>query len=202
MTKSLLTLYILIIINLSTCLQYAYGQEQSSFDRAPSSKEKGENEFPINAGEKYLVLNKAPRIGKFRRYRFLVGQQINFKVEKDKKRFKATILAISDSSITISSKMDGSTEQSEIMLNALRLFKVSRRIPFITEAAYYFPIGGLLYIGADFLNKGIDDKRFTTDASAFIVGGSLVVAGFFCHKLTSRTIKINNRNKLRVLSSN
>jgi hypothetical protein len=201
MTKPLLALFILIVIDLSTCSQYAYDQHQSSSSTTPFSEKKDENNFPINAGEKYLILNKTPRIGKFRHYRFLIGQQVNFKVENDKKRFKATILGISDSSITISSKMDGSTEHREIQLNDIRIFKVSRRIPFVSEAAYYFPIGGLLYIGADFVNKGIDDKRFTTDASAFIVGGALIAAGFFCHKLSSRTIKINNRNRLRVLTA-
>lgn len=201
MKKYLLYLSIIIVINLFTCSQYAYSQHQSLSSKVLFSEKDSQKKIHINIGEKYLVLNKIPIIGKFRRYRFLIGQQVNFKVKTDKKWFKTTILSISDSSITVAHKINSSTEQMEIQLNDLRFFKASRRIPFVSEAAYYFPIGGLIYIGADFVNKGIDDKRFTTDASAFIVGGALIAAGFVCHKLSSHNIKINSRNKLKVLTS-
>jgi endonuclease V-like protein UPF0215 family len=62
-------------------------------------------------------------------------------------------------------------------------------------------MAGLIYIGADFVNKGVDDKRFTSDASALIVGGALMAAGLVCYKLSFSTIKINDRNKLKVLET-
>ncbi|WP_138484483.1 hypothetical protein [Dyadobacter bucti] len=203
MIKKLLIviLHVLLISCPLAGMQSAFGQQLPLTSEAVSSSQDKQKTFVTDVGKKYLVLNKAPRIGKFRRYRFIAGQEVNFKVKNERKRFKTKILSISDSSFTIDNDLAASIEPREIMLSELRLFKISRRIPFVSEAAYYFPIGGLLYIGADFFNKGIDDKRFTTDASAFIVGGTLMLAGLICHKLSSHTIKINNKNTLRVLSS-
>lgn len=201
MIKLLLVFLDVLIIASFICPQSAYGQQQPLTSDALFSKTNNDKSFPASAGEKYLVLNKASRVGKFRRYRFIVGQQVNFKVKNNKRRYKTKILSISDSSFTVANETTGGIEHKQVLINDIRLFKVSKRIPFVSEAAYYFPIGGLLYIGADFVNKGIDDKRFTTGASAFIVGGALIAAGFVCHKLSSCTIKINNRNKLKVLTS-
>jgi hypothetical protein len=200
MTKSLPVFFIVFLIIVFTCSQYAHSQQRTLSSEELFLKQNGPKTFPVNVGEKYLVLNKAPRIGRFRRYRFFIGDDINVKVNEVKKRFKGTITSVSDSSFTIVNETSSGFDKREILLHDLRLFKVSRRIPFVSEAAYYFPIGGLLYIGADFFNKGIDDKRYTTDASAFIVGGALMAAGFVCYKLSSNTIKINNRNKLKVLT--
>lgn len=101
MKKYLLYLFIIIVINLFTCSQYAYSQHQSLSSKVLFSEKDNRKIIHINIGEKYLVLNKTPIIGKFRRYRFLIGQQVNFKVKTDKKRFKTTILSISDSSLQL-----------------------------------------------------------------------------------------------------
>ncbi|MCE7040265.1 hypothetical protein [Dyadobacter sp. CY312] len=201
MKKSLLGFFIVILTGLFACSQYTYGQDEPLSSEALFSKRRSYKSFPVNAGEKYLALNKAPRIGKFRRYRFLIGDRISFKLKEDRKRFKGTILSISDSSFIVTNDSSGTIKHKEVKLGDVRVFKFYQRVPFVSEAAYYFPMGGLLYIGADFFNKGIDGKRFTTDASAFIVGGALMATGLVCHKLSSGTIKVNDRNRLGVLTS-
>ncbi|MDQ6480321.1 hypothetical protein [Dyadobacter sp. LHD-138] len=145
----------------------------------------------------------SPLLGGFRRYRFFPGDKIKFRLRNEKIRFNEIIASITDSSFTIGITNEAASrmDYQEIPFKNIRLIKVSRRIPFVTEAAIYFPMAGLIYIGAAFVNKGVDDKHFTTDASALIVGGALMAAGLVCCKLSFSGIKINDRNKLKVLET-
>ena len=181
--------------------QDVYNRQKALTSEELFFKQNANKNISGNAGHKYLALDAAPRVGKFRRYRFFPGDVVRFRMNNENIRFRSSIVSISDTSFTIANEVTGKMDYREIMLKDVRLIKVSKRIPFITEASYYFPIAGLLYIGADFINKGADDKRFTTDASAFIVGGTLMAAGFVCYKLSFASIQINDRNKLKVLES-
>ncbi|SEJ20006.1 hypothetical protein SAMN04487995_3732 [Dyadobacter koreensis] len=195
-----------IILALTLLNSYAWSQDAYDRQKALNSeelffKQNVNKVISGNAGQKYLVLDAAPRVGKFRRYRFFPGDVVKFRTRNEKIRFKSAIISISDTSLTIANEATGKMDYREIMLKDIRLFKVSKRIPFVTEASYYFPIAGLLYIGADYVNKGVDDKRFTTDGSAFIVGAALMAAGFVCYKLSFASIPVNNRNKLKVIET-
>ncbi|MCF2446306.1 hypothetical protein L0657_20275 [Dyadobacter sp. CY345] len=201
MKKYLFLVFAVILINSSVRSQDAYDRTKALTSEALFFKKNGNKNITGLPGQKYLILDSSPRIGKFRRYRFFPGDQVKFRMHNENIRFKTAIVSISDSSFTIANEATGKMDSREIMLKDVRLIKVSKRIPFITEASYYFPIAGILYIGADFVNKGVDDKRFTTDASAFIVGGALMAAGFVCYKLSFASIKINDRNKLKVMET-
>jgi hypothetical protein len=192
---------VLILIGSSAWSQETYDRRKALTSEELFFKQNGNKNNIGTAGQKYLALDAGPRIGKFRRYRFFPGDQVKFRMFHEKFRFKSTIAGITDSSFTIANEATGKMDTREILLKEVRLIKVSRRIPFVTEAAYYLPVAGVLFIGADLVNKGTDGKQFTTDASALIVGGALMAAGFACYKLSFARIRINERNTLKVLET-
>lgn len=154
-------------------------------------------------GQKYVVLDASPALGGFHRYRFFPGDQVKFRMKNETIRFNETLISVKDSSFTIGTINEALSrmEYQDVLLKDIRLMKVSRNIPFVTQAAYLLPFAGLIYVGADFFNKGVDNKRFTTDKSAVIVGGAFVVTGLFCYKISFSSLKINHRNKLKVLET-
>ncbi|PWJ58213.1 hypothetical protein CLV98_10471 [Dyadobacter jejuensis] len=200
-----LPIYILIALFFGT---YAQAQEKYNRAKALSSEEIFIQKSPNNRiiakpEQKYLVLDASPVLGSFHRYRYFPGDQIKFRMKNETIRFNETIAAISDSSISIAiiNVAAGKMEYQEIPLKEIRLVKTSRKIPFVTAAAPILPFAGLLFIGADFFNPGIDNRRFTTDASAIAVGGGFMLAGFISYKLSFSSLKINGRNKLKVLET-
>ena len=201
MKKYLFSIFAVILINSSVRSQEAYDRAKALSSEALFFRQNDNKNINGIPGQKYLTLNSSPRIGKFRRYRFFPGDKIKFRMHNEKFRFKSTIAGITDSSFTIANEATGKMDSREILLKEVRFIKVSRRIPFVSEAAYYFPIAGVLFIGADLVNKGTDGISFTTDASAVIVGGALMAAGFVCYKLSFARLKINERNTLKVLET-
>ncbi|WP_031525713.1 hypothetical protein [Dyadobacter crusticola] len=186
----------------------AWSQDHYDPVNAPTSEElflKQGNSSRVIAspGQKYLVLDASPAIGGFHRYRFFPGDNIKFRMRNETIKFNETIASVSDSSFTIGIVNDAvnRVDYQEILLKDVRLMKVSRNIPFISQAAPLLPLAGLIFIGADFFNKGIDNKRFTTDTSSLVIGGSMMLAGYVCYRLTFSSLKINNRNKLKVLET-
>lgn len=186
----------------------AWSQDHYDSTKVKSSEElflkQGNSSRAIaSPGQKYLILDASPFIGGFHRYRFFPGDNIKFRMKNETIRFNETIAGITDSSFTIGilNEAVGRVDYQEILLKDVRLMKVSRSIPFISQAAPLLPLAGLIFIGADFFNKGVDDKRFTTDTSSLLIGGSLMAAGFICYKLTFSSLKINGKNKLKVLET-
>jgi hypothetical protein len=201
MRKYLFASVLLLFGNHMVWSQDAYDRKKALSSEELFLKQNGNKNSIGIAGQKYLVLDASPRLGKFHRYRFFPGDKIKFRMRNEKIRFKSTIAGITDSSFTIANEATGKMDFREILLKEVRFIKVSRRIPFVSEAAYYFPIAGVLFIGADLVNKGTDGIRFTTDASAVIVGGALMAAGFVCYKLSFAKLRINERNTLKVLET-
>lgn len=203
MKKYIPVLFLLVLGSLPASSQDRYDPRKALTSEELFFKQNGNQKSLANAGQKYLALDYSPLMGGFRRYRFFEGDKIKFRMRNEKIRFNETIASITDSSfaIGVTNEAAGRMDYQEILFRNIRLIKVSRRIPFVTEAAIYFPMAGLIYIGADFVNKGVDDKRFTSDASALIVGGALMTAGLVCYKLSFSTIKINDRNKIKVLET-
>ena len=197
MRKYLICLFPLL--SLTFFCQTAFSQNEPTEKKPLSSEElflKQNKHIVTKAGEKYLILNISPAIGKFHRVRFYPGDKIKFRLKNDRTKFHETIENITDSSFSVG-VMDpaGKINYKQIFLTDINKIKVSRRIPFVTEASYYFPLAGLVYLGADFFNTGIDGKRFTTDRSSFIVAGALIASGFIFQKcrylITKSTTDIN-----------
>lgn len=199
-------IFILIIFSLGTIS--AFAQDHYDLSKALSSeelflKQNGNSRIISMPGQKYLALDASPAIGGFHRYRFFPGDNMKFRMKNETIRFDETIASISDTSFTIGvvNEAAGRMDYQSIMLSDVKLIKVQRRIPFVSQAAIYFPLAGLIYIGADFFNKGVDNKRFTTDTSSLLVGGAFIASGIFCYKLTFSSLKMNKKNKLKVLET-
>ncbi len=199
-------LFILIIFSLGNIPAFAQDHYDPSKALSPEElflKQNGTNRIISKPGLKYLALDASPVIGGFHRYRFFPGDNMKFRMKNETIRFNETIAGISDSTFTIGvlNEAAGRMDYQAIPLTEVKLIKVERRIPFVSQAAIYFPLAGLIYIGADFFNKGIDNKRFTTDASSLLVGGAFIVSGIFCYKMTFSSLKMNKKNKLKVLET-
>ncbi|MCE7066872.1 hypothetical protein [Dyadobacter sp. CY326] len=197
-----------IVLLILTGSFQAWSQDHYDAKKALSSeelflKQSTTNRVIASPGQKYLVLDASPTIGGFHRYRFFPGDNIKFRMHNETIRFNETIASVTDSSFSIAiiNEAVGRMDYQEILLKDIRLMKVSRRIPFVSQLAPLLPLAGLIYIGADFFNKGIDNKRYTTDASSLFVGGAFMAAGFVCYKLTFSSLKINSKNKLKVLET-
>ncbi|WP_138477692.1 hypothetical protein [Dyadobacter bucti] len=202
--RQLLVIVILLLLgNLKAWAQDHYDPKKALSGEELFLKQSNTSRIIATPGQKYLVLDASPVIGGFHRYRFFPGDNIKFRMENETIRFNETIASVSDSSFSIAiiNEAVNRMDYQEILLKDVRLMKVSRRIPFISQLAPILPLAGLIYIGADFFNRGVDNKRFTTDSSSLIVGGALMAAGFVCYKLTFSSLKINGRNKLKVLET-
>lgn len=154
-------------------------------------------------GQRYLILDASPLLGGYHRYRYFPGDAIRFRLKGETTRFNEEIYSVSDSSFTFAlvNEAAGRMEYREIPLSMLKKIKTFHRIPWVTEGAFMLPIAGLVYIGADFFNKGIDGQRFTTDKQSLLVGGSIMATGLLCYKLSFSAIKIGRNNRLKVLKT-
>jgi hypothetical protein len=202
--RQLLPIVLLLLLgNLQAWSQDHYDPKKALTSEELFIKQGNTNRVIATPGQKYLVLDASPVIGGFHRYRFFPGDNIKFRMHNETIRFNETIASITDSSFSIGvvNEAVNRMDYQEILLKDVRLMKVSKRIPFISQLAPLLPLAGVIYIGADFFNKGVDNKRYTTDTSSLIVGGALMAAGYVCYKLTFSSLKINGRNKLKVLET-
>ncbi|MEO6284990.1 MAG: hypothetical protein ABIN80_15750 [Dyadobacter sp.] len=202
--RQLLPIVLLLLLgNSQAWSQDHYDPKKALTSEELFLKQGNTNRVIATPGQKYLVLDASPVIGGFHRYRFFPGDNIKFRMHNETIRFNETVASVTDSSFSIAviNEAIGRMDYQEILLKDVRLMKVSKRIPFISQLAPILPLAGLIYIGADFFNKGVDNKRYTTDTSSLVVGGALMAAGYVCYKLTFSSLKINGRNKLKVLET-
>lgn len=166
-------------------------------------KQHADKRIFTKAGENYLIVDTTPLVGRFHRYRFFPGDNIRFRLKNDRERYNEEIYSVSDSSFNyvLINNLAQRMEYPEILLGTIRSVKTQRRIPWVTEGSFMLPLAGLVYIGADFFNKGIDGKRFTTDHQSLLVGGGLIGTGLFCYKLSFSSIRMNKHNRIRVLQT-
>ncbi len=186
----------------------AFAQDHYDPAKALSSeelflKQQGNKRVFTKAGERYLALDFAPTIGTFRRFRYFPGDDIRYKVKGSSQRFRKEIYTVTDSSFTFSyvNELERRMETVEIMLDDIKNIKTFRRIPWVTEGSVILPLAGLIFIGADFFNRGIDGQYFTTDAQSLAIGGALAATGFLCYKLSFSSVKINGHNRVKVLKT-
>ncbi len=154
-------------------------------------------------GQRYMIVDHTSFPGGYHRYRYFPGETIRFRLHGSETRFNELIGEVTDSTFTfvLINEAVGRMEHREVLLKDLRKIKTSRRIPWVSEGAFLLPLAGLIYTGADFFNKGIDGKRFTTDQQTVMVGAGLVATGVICYKLTFASIKIGKKNQVRILQT-
>lgn len=196
------------LIFYSVCLTTSRAQDHYDPAKALSSEElflKQYNNKRVftKAGERYLALDAKPLLGGYHRYRFFPGDKIRFRMKGRRTRFVEEIYTITDSSFTFSfvNEAAGVMETTEVQLSDIRRIKTYRRIPWVTEAAPLLPVAGLTYLAADFFNKGLDGKNFTTDMNTILVSGAFIAGGFVCYKLSFPAFKINGHNRIKVLKT-
>jgi hypothetical protein len=185
-------------------------QAQDHYDptKAPSSEELLLKEDPskrvfTEPGQRYLALDANPVLGGPLRVRFFAGDNMKFKVKGQRGYISEAITDLTDStfSIAIVKPSENRMFFQPIPFSQVRRVKKHRRIPWVTEGAFLFPLAGVIYAAADLVNPGVDGRRWTTDASSAWVGGGLVAAGFICYKFSFPSYKIGERNRLKMLQT-
>ncbi|GAB3165300.1 hypothetical protein [Telluribacter humicola] len=201
--RQLLTLYLVVLAAIPLAAQDHYSPERALSSEELLLKRNPSTRAITQPGQRYLVLDASPVIGPFRRYRYFSGDDIRFRLRKDRKKYNESIHTVSDSTFSIVVINEAARRMNYVPIDftQVRKIKASHRIPWVTEGAFLFPIAGLLYSAADFLNPGIDNQRFTTDVRSLAVGGGLIATGVLCYKLSFPSYRINNRNRLKVLQT-
>lgn len=202
MVQRLLLFTLFVLGGFSLLAQDAYDRLRAPDSEELLIKQKG-TRLVTQPGERYLIIDHSPFFGGYQRYRYFPGENIRFRLKETSTKFNERIGVITDTTFTfvLVNEAIGRMEHREVALDDIRLVKTTHRIPFISEGSFMFPLAGLVYIGADFFNKGMDGKRFTTDQQALWVGGGLIASGLICYKFTFHTIKVGKKNQLRVLKT-
>ncbi len=155
----------------------------------------------LTPGQPYLVLDANPALGGFVRFRYFEGERFKFKSATEPGKQKVNIYSIADTSFTHVTFSEAARDLNYFHVNFDDITRVytSRRIPFITEGAFMLPLAGIIYLVADFVNPGIDGKRWNTSSGSVVVGGGLIATGAVFYKMSFRSFKINKRNRLHLL---
>jgi hypothetical protein len=198
-----LVCYLIVALGGGTWAQDHYIPSKALSSEELFLKEHQTQKIFTRAGERYLAVDATNFFGSFHRYRFFPGETIRFRTVGASTPYNEEIYSVTDSSFTFVfiNEAAGRLETREILLKSIRKVKTFRRIPWVTDGAVLLPLAGLVYIGADFFNKGIDGQRFTTDIQTMAVGGGLMLTGLICYKLSFSSLRINRHNRLKVLKT-
>jgi len=195
-------LVIFFFYSLQGLAQDAYNRVESLESDELLIKTKG-TRLVTQPGERYLVVDHSSFFGGYHRYRYFPGENIRFRLKESTIKFNERIGMITDTTFTFVLINDaiGRMEHREVALSDIRMIKTTRNIPWVTQGSFMLPLAGLIYVGADFFNKGIDGKRFTTDAPTLWVGGILASTGFICYKFSFHNIRMGKKNQIKVLQT-
>jgi hypothetical protein len=201
--KKLLSLLLLLPAFGTALAQDHYEPSRALTSEELFLKQGTSNRAVTRPGQRYLALDAAPLLGAFRRYRYFPGDDIKFRLRGDRRKYTENIYSISDStfSMVVIDELARQMHYVPVPLKKVRRVKTFHRIPWVTEGAFLFPVAGLVYAAADFINPGIDNQRFTTDTRALGVAGGLMATGLLCYKMSFPSHKINDRNRLKVLQT-
>lgn len=149
----------------------------------------------------YLVVDANPALGGFYRYRYFEGDRFKFKTWNEPSKQKVNIYSLADSSFqhVTFSEVAQDLNYYKVDFKDIKKVYTSRRITFITEGAFILPLAGAIYLLADFINPGIDGKRWNTSSSTVAVSSGMVAAGAIFYKMSFKSVRINNRNRLYLL---
>lgn len=198
------------LLGLGLLLSVLHGSAQDAYDpaRALSSealflKQNPNQRALAQPGQRYLALDTYSFLSGFQRKRFFVGDELAFTTRQPRQSMRVTVASINDStfSYVVINELARSMDYVPVALTNVGRVRVFRRIPWITEGAFMLPLAGLLFVAADFINPGMDGRRFTTDVQALAIGGALAGSGFICYKLSFTQPRIRRNNRLKVLQT-
>lgn len=150
---------------------------------------------------RYLVLDVL-KMGKIRRYRFFIGDELIFSTKNKSKKSKETIMAISDSSFTYSNYNEilAEYEHTEVKLSEVRKIRLSRNIPFVTQGAFMLPAAGAVLLLTDtFIYRGGVDFKLQFDPKTAVIAGGIASLGILCAKVSVPKYRVGGRHQLKVL---
>ncbi|HEY0108275.1 MAG TPA: hypothetical protein VGB67_01540 [Fibrella sp.] len=156
---------------------------------------------------RYLAVDVTGTFGRFRRYRIFPGETMAFRTKSDGDKYRYPLTTVSDTAFTIAFQnelYDQPQALSFPLVDVKRVY-LTRRIPFVSEAAYLLPAAAVVFMVADFVNpRSLDGQtgRFRFDRKALVPGGLLLLGGAVCYKLSHRSYPINDRHRLKVLWTN
>ncbi len=195
-------LFLFSLLSLQGVSQDAYNRLEALESDELLIKQKG-TRLVTKPGERYLIVDHSSFFGGYQRYRYFPGENIRFRLKDSRTKFNERIGTITDTTFTfvLVNEAIGRMEHREVALGDLRMIKTTNRIPWVSEGSFMLPLAGLIYMGADFFNKGIDGRRFTTDPQTLWIGGGLIATGLVCYKFTFHSIKLGKKNNIRVLQT-
>ncbi len=175
--------------------------DQSSADTLPAGQAK------ISQKTRYLAVDVTGLLGGFHRYRIFPGETMAFRAKSDGDKYRYRLTSVSDTAFTIAfqNELYDQPQALSFPLADVRRVYLTRRIPFVSEAAYILPVAGLIFVVADFVNPRSPDGRtgrFQFDRKSLVPGGLLLLGGAICYKLSHRSYTVNDRHRLKVLWTN
>ena len=164
-------------------------------------KQHANNQTYLSYDGRYLALDVF-RLGRIKRHRFFVGDEFSFKLKHHRKRYRESIVAISDSSFTFSqyNLVLNETEYTEIPLREVRKIRTFKRIPWVTQGAYMLPVAGGVFLFTDtFIYRGGLDFQLNFDPKTALIAGGIASLGILCAKFSFPSYRVGERNRLKVL---
>ncbi len=148
----------------------------------------------------YLALD-VQGLFKTRRYRYYVGEPMRFRARGE--RYNALLYAVTDSTFSIlqTNEVMNRSEAINFRPGEVQTIYRSRRIAWLTAGSVAFPIAGLTYIIADYVNPRdlAGNGRYIFDPHSLIPGGALIALGAAGYALSRPHYTLNKKHQLRIL---
>lgn len=189
-----MTRFVLLFCFFAISAHTSFGQIlQSEKDSVEVPVPGGQDPEKITAfkPQRYLVLDKP---GKVKRLRFLVGQEITFRLKNDPIMYSDVITAIEDSSFTIFGTRVPLREVDRVVVHSQNWF--------VNVGSVLLPAAGVIYFVADNINPVIQGRDgFSVSRGSVVVGASLLIPGIILKAFQKRSHKIGKNKRLRIFET-
>jgi hypothetical protein len=180
----------------------------------PATYQPSADTLPVADGQakatpksRYLAVDVTGTFGAFRRYRIFPGETMAFRAKSDGEKYRYPLTSVGDTAFTVAfqNELYDQPQALSFPLNDVKRVYLTRRIPFVSEAAYLLPAAAVIFMVADFVNpRSMDGRsgRFRFDPKSAVPGGLLLLGGGICYKFSHRNYAINDRHRIKVLWTN
>lgn len=143
-----------------------------------------------SVAQKILVIDSYKLFG-FKRIRYSAGDEISFKLNDFKEKYKGEILAINDSVVFL--------KGMDVPLKTIDAVYRDRGNFLTRDLSKFFMWAGLGFIVLDTGNNLVTKSDDVIEQRAVVAGGSLMLVGFTMKLLSIKKYKIGNMNALKVI---
>lgn len=152
---------------------------------------------------RYLALDVTGVMGRFRRYRIFPGDVMSFTVKSEKTHYRSPLTSVNDTSFSIAFKNELYDQAQPLSFAVADLKRVyfTRRIPFVSQAAYILPVAAVVYLVADFVNGRDDNNKLAVhlDHRNLVPAGFMMLGGGICYGFSHRAYSLGGRNQVKIL---